>query len=164
MLLSWKQPLVRLVALALALAPLILLGIVAVLWVGGRTPEWVFWKIGLVFLIAVEILAATAAVIAFSGGLFCGILIFSTSRRTKSRGTLARGLLLSVSILAALATVEVVSALWQYRSHHGTALPVGGLRGTHSPRRHCSLWRCPRSINCPPTFPMPTATARSTSL
>jgi tetratricopeptide (TPR) repeat protein len=153
-LLLWKVPLRRLVLLTFALAPLVLLVIIAAFWIKSRTPEWVFWKIGLVFLIVIEIVCGIAAALSLLGALVCGVLLGSRNRqRTTGLGAVARGLLLSISILAALTMAEAASAFWQYWSHRHTALPIGGLRGTTSLAGGVRLSELPGVDQLPSRFP-----------
>jgi lysophospholipase L1-like esterase len=117
----------RLVVLSILLAPVVYLGIWGAFWMGSRTPQWVFWKIGLVLLLITEVAYCIAALLSLIGSLACGVLLLTRSRRRVARGVVARGLLLSGSTLAALALAEAGSAVWQERSHRGTTLPTGGL-------------------------------------
>ncbi len=117
----------RLVSLTLVLAPVVLIAIVATLWLQARIAEWVYWKAMLICLIALEaayVATATAAVVSTI------VMSIFLSRARKGRGTrliLARGLLLSVSLLIGLASAEAISAFWSMRSQQDSAMPVGGL-------------------------------------
>jgi len=149
-----KEPLRRLVLLTIALAPLVLLGILAVLWIASRTPEWVYWQIGLVFLIVMHIVFGIAALLSLLGVLVCGVLVcVRVRRRTKGLGIVARGLLLSVSLLAALAVAEAAAGLWQRALHRHTALPVGGLRRANRRAGEVHLSELPSLDQLPSKFP-----------
>jgi lysophospholipase L1-like esterase len=143
----------RLVRLTIVLAPLVLLGIVATLWIKSAIPEWVFWKIGLVFLIAVEGVFALATALSLAGVLVCGVLVCKRSRERRSVGAIARWLLLSLATLAALVVAEASSAVWQLRYHRRTALPIGGLRGPMPFEGGIHLARLPSVDQLPSAFP-----------
>jgi hypothetical protein len=65
--------------------------------------------------------------VAVTGTVVLGFLVFKR-RRTPGRGTgFARPLLLCISLLLATIVVEAVSAIWQFRLHRSTAVPIGGL-------------------------------------
>ncbi len=149
-----KTPLGRLVLLTIALAPLVLLAIVATLWILSHTPEWVFWEIGLIFLIVIETLFGVAAGFSLLGALVCGVLVLGRIRqRAPGLGVVARGLLLAISILAALAMAEAASVLWQSWSHRHTALPTGGLHGTTGLADEVPLSQLPAVDQLPNDFP-----------
>ncbi len=149
-----KTPLGRLVLLTIALAPLVLLAIVATLWILSHTPEWVFWEIGLIFLIVIETLFGIAAGFSLLGALVCGVLVLGRIRqRAPGLGVVARGLLLAISILAALAMAEAASVLWQSWSHRHTALPTGGLHGTTGLADEVPLSQLPAVDQLPNDFP-----------
>src|SRR5262245_19902377 len=120
---------VRRLALAtIVLAPVVLAGLLAAFWLKSLIPRWVYWKMGLLFLIAVDVAYGVIAAIAILGTLVLGILLFERRRERTSRLTVARGLLLCVSVLMGLAVAEATSAVWQIQSHRDTAMPVGGLQ------------------------------------
>jgi len=148
-----EAPLGRLVLLTVVLAPLVLLGIFAVLWVKSRTPEWVYWKIGLVCLILVEIVYSIAAVLSLLGAIAGGVLLVRGRFDLTMRGLVARGLLLAISILAALGVAEAASAVWQRRSQRRTALAVGGLRGMTPRGGEVQLAEIPGLGQLPSRFP-----------
>ncbi len=153
-LLLLRTPLGRLVLLTIALAPLVLLGILATLWITSRTPEWVYWQIGLVVLIGIEFVFGIAGALSLLAAVVCGVLVFGRSRqRTPGLGVVARGLLLAISILAGLAMAEAASAVWQRWIHRHTALPVGGLRGTSSRGGGVHLSELPAVNQLPSEFP-----------
>ncbi len=139
----------RIIRLTIGLAPLVLLGIFATL----ATPGWVFWQIGLVFLIVIEGLFALAATLSLFGAIVCGVAL-RTGKRERARQSVAgRGLLLATAILAALTLAEAASAVLQYRYHRRTALPVGGLREIAAKTDGVHLASLPAVDQFPSGFP-----------
>jgi lysophospholipase L1-like esterase len=147
-----KGQFLRLARLTIVLAPLVLLGIVGTLWIKSATPEWVFWKIGLVFLTIVEGVFVSAAFLSLVGVLVCGVIVFKRSRERRSVRGVGRWLLLSLSTLAALAVAEAGSSVWQQRYHSRTALPVGGVRGAQSAKAVFHLAELPTVDQLPSAF------------
>jgi hypothetical protein len=61
------------------------------------------------------------------GVVLAGFLLVRGKRFERRRSTLARSLLLCVSLLLAAAAAEVVCRFWQDMEHSRTATPIGGL-------------------------------------
>lgn len=106
-----------------ALAPLVLLAIVAVLWVDSITPRWVYWEAGLIFLIALEAAYGVALAAAPIGTVALGVLAARSRRRGRPRPGVARGLLLCGSVWFGLAAAEAAAVLWEMRPRRGTPAP-----------------------------------------
>ena len=124
-----KSQLRRLLLLTIGLVPVVWLAVFGFLWLQNRIPAWMYWKAGLVFLIALEIVYGTSLMLAVTGAVGFAILFFRWRTRTKIPSTAARGLLLCISLLCGLATAEAACAAWLRRSHRGVAVPVGGFGG-----------------------------------
>src|SRR5262245_7184599 len=143
----------RLVLLTAALAPLVLLTILAGFWIHGLIPKWVYWEAGLIFLIALEVAYGVTVAGTLLGTLVLGILLVRTKGPRTRRPYAARGLVLCLSLAIALAGAEVASAVWWARSRRGSAMPAGGLRGAQSreaPRSMPEPWT---DIDAPTEFP-----------
>ena len=97
-------------------------------WIQSHVPRWVFWKTGLVFLIAAEIVYCFTAAATLTGGLVFGAMIIQRRRSRTSRRKLARGILLCASLVIGLGLAEAASGIQLYLLHRNTAIPVGGLR------------------------------------
>jgi hypothetical protein len=98
----------RLAVLTAALAPLVLLAILAGFWIHSLIPKWAYWEAGLIFLIALEVAYGVAALL---GTLVLGVLLIRAKGPRTRRPYAARGLLLCLSIGIALAGAEVASAV-----------------------------------------------------
>ena len=154
----WKtarRQLVRLVLLTAGLAPIVALILIGLVRLHHDTPEWVYWKAELIFLIAVEIAYAVTASLSLIGTLVLVFLLIRRPGNGKSRPVLARGLLLCVALLCSLAIAEAVCARWVSWSRRSTVVPVGGLgideRSDPSPRFAHPL----QQINLRSNFPDP---------
>jgi lysophospholipase L1-like esterase len=132
---------------------LVLSGIVAALAVTRFIPEWLFWKIGLVFLIVVESLFCVAAALSVLGILVCGVLVCKRFREPAGVGFAGRGLLLSITMVAALALTEAACAVWKKRYQGRSALPLGGLRQTANLAGQVRLSPLPAVDQLPGEFP-----------
>jgi hypothetical protein len=105
--------------------------LMAAWWGLGRIPTWFFWVVGLVFLLAVELIYGTAVVLtAVALPVLSVLLIRGRGRRGPQPWGMAvpRGLLLCAALSICLVAAEVVSAVWQARARRQTAVPIGGLR------------------------------------
>jgi hypothetical protein len=132
------RPLVRLALVTAGLAPVVALVLIGLSKLQRDTPEWVYWKAELIFLITLEIAYGVTASLCLLGMLVLGFYFFRRRDRGASRPVLARGLILCVALLCGLAMAEAVCAAWISWSHRSTAVPVGGLgideRSDPSPR------------------------------
>jgi len=127
----------ELTLLAICLAPIVSLFFLDWFAIRKRIPGWVYWQTHLIFLIAGEtIYAATVVVTVLLTPVLCSVY-FRGRRKGTTRPAVARGLLCSVCLLLALGMAEAVCAVWQYRAHRTTVMPVGGLR--NEPFNHGSL-------------------------
>ncbi len=142
----------RLVVLTLALAPVILLAIVATFWLQTRIAEWVYWKAGLVCLISLEAAYVAIATSAVVSTILLSIFLIRTRRRKVGSLVLARGLLLSISLLIGLGSAEAISALWLMRSQEDSAMPVGGLRDSPHAFSGKRMPEVGRSFDAPTKF------------
>jgi tetratricopeptide (TPR) repeat protein len=117
----------RLVLLTAGLAPLVALVLIGLGRLHRDTPEWVYWKVELLFLITLKVAYQVAALLSFVGSLVIGFLLFRAARKGEGRPLLIRGLMLCIALLSGLALSEVVCAAWLSWSRRDTAVPVGGL-------------------------------------
>jgi len=132
----------RLALLTLALFPIVFFLLTLWVWLEGRVPESIYWKTELVFLIAAELAYGVAVAAAIPGTLVLGLLFFRRRWSGPSRAALARPLVLCLALLLASLAAEAASAIWQYRAHRFSAMPVGGFwRDTGSSPR--SRFRTP---------------------
>jgi len=132
----------RLGVWTIGLAPVVCISIITVLWVDSRLPRWVYWKIGLIFLIVMEIAYGIAAVLAVLGIPVQGFFLFSRWRSRSGRVAAARGLSLCVCLLLGLLAAEAVTAVWMARARRATAMPVGGFAEENRP-----AWLADRPIS-----------------
>jgi hypothetical protein len=138
--------------LTIALIPVVALCLVIWFALGKRIPGWVYWQIKLAFLIEVEILYAVTAIATLLVMPVLGFLFFRARRAGTPRPRVARGLLCSCCLVLALATAEAVSAVWQFRTHRTTAMPVGGLRAQARLNPSLRFAAPPQSIDLPTKF------------
>ena len=129
-------------------------GLSSIGWFAFRKqiPTWVFWKTQLVFLIAVEILYAATVVLTVLATPVLFSVFLRTRRTGTSRPAVARWLLCALSLLLGFGMAEAASAVWQFRSHRTTLMPVGGLR--NAPARYSRV-RFPKpsqKIDLPTSF------------
>jgi hypothetical protein len=126
-----------LAVLTVSLFPLVSVGVIASFWIPATMVDRLLREASIPFLIVIECAYAVALVLAVIGAIVFVILYFRGRRRGTSRPAVARGLLLSVSLLFALGVAEAASACWRSWSHRNIAMPVGGLaRGEGAkPRR-----------------------------
>ena len=122
----WAQ-IGRLVLLTAGLAPLVALALIGLGRLHRVTPEWVYWKAELIFLISLKIAYQVTALLSFVGSLVIGFLLYRAVRKGGRRPLLARGFMLCIALLSGLAFSEVVCAGWLSWSHRDTAVPIGGL-------------------------------------
>jgi hypothetical protein len=136
--LTARRQLVRLAIVTAGLAPIVALVLIGLSRLHHDTPEWVYWKAELIFLIALEIAYGVTAFLSVLGTLVLAVLLIRRRASGKSRPVLARGLILCTALLSSLAVAEAVCAGWVSWSRRSTAVPVGGLgideRSDPSPR------------------------------
>jgi len=118
----------RLALWTVGLVPFVFLLLTLGVWLEGRVPTWIYWKAKLVFLIAAEVAYAAMMTVAVAGTLIFGFLLFWRRRIPPRRVVFARPLLLCVSLLLASIAAEAACAIWQYRLHRFSVMPVGGFR------------------------------------
>jgi hypothetical protein len=124
----------RLLLLTIGLAPMVLVGVIAAFWIESNVPEWVYWKVGLIFVLGFEAAYAATIALAVPGAIGLGCRLVLGKARQWGQSAARRGLLLCVALLCALATAEAVCAVWERRAHRATAVPVGGLKGDAPPK------------------------------
>ena len=127
---SWiiaRRQLVRLALFTAGLAPIVALVLVGLSRLQQNTPDWVYWKAELIFLIALEFAYGATASLSVLGTLVFAFLLIRRRSKGTSRPALARGLTLSIALLCSLTLAEAVCASWVSWSHRSTAVPVGGL-------------------------------------
>jgi len=118
----------RLALWTIGLFPIVFLILTFWVWLEGRVPTWIYWEAKLVFLIAAEGAYATMTTVAVAGALIFGFLLFWRRRSPARRAAFARPLSLCVSLLLASIAAEAACAIWQYRAHRFSVMPVGGWR------------------------------------
>lgn len=116
--------------LTLVLVPLILGAILGCYWIVDRTPVWVYWKIGLIFLLSADHVYAFA--VAGAMVLLAALILRSLRgwRDTTSRRAAARGALLCASIGVSALLAESVAAFLLAREDRSAAIPIGGVSRT----------------------------------
>jgi hypothetical protein len=104
------------VRLTVVLLPAVLAGLLLVFWIKDHVPAWVFWRIGLGFLIALEVAYVAIPAAALIASPVLVILVQRERRKGRSRPALARGLLVCVSVLLGVALSETAAAAWRARA------------------------------------------------
>src|SRR4051812_31198169 len=134
------------------LVPLALGALCVYFWIWEDAPKWVYWRLGLGVMIALEVAYdVVVATCLIAVPVLC-VRLYRARRTGIRRPASARGLLLAVSTLFALGMAEGAAAVWQARAHRRTAVPVGGLqrvRGAEPPVAPAT----PIEIELPTTFP-----------
>jgi hypothetical protein len=145
----------RLVVLTAVLAPIVLLTILAGFWIHSVVPEWVYWEVGLIFLIVLEIAYGLTVAFALLGALVLAIVLVRGKGTRARRLYAARGLVLCLSIGIALGAAEVASAVWSAVSRRGSAMPDGGLPRASSREDPHNMPEPDTKIDAPTEFPDP---------
>ncbi len=141
--------------LTLGLLPVTLTAPLLSFWIRDHVPKWVYWRIGLGFLIALEFAYIAVPVLALVAAPLLVVHALRARRRGQSRRALwlARGLLLSVSVLLGAVLSETAAATWRVWADRGLPRMTGDggakPKGTPSPRID------PRAITLPSDFPKP---------
>ena len=117
----------RFVLLTVGLAPVVALGLIGLSRLRRDTPEWVYWKAELIFLIALELAYQVTVLLSLLGGIVFGFLLVRRSGQGKRRRWTARGFILCTALLCSVALSEAVCSAWLASSRRDTAVPVGGL-------------------------------------
>src|SRR4051812_43628968 len=87
---DFGRRLLRWIWLTLVLAPFVLAGIVTFFWMKNDVPGWVYWKIGLILLIATEAAYIAAFAFALPGALVTGVSLIRGRGGRNRRMTIAR--------------------------------------------------------------------------
>jgi hypothetical protein len=140
------------VVLTFALVPVVLFCLIVWFAVARRIPQSVYRQVELVFLIEVEILYAVAAVAALVVMPVVGFLYVRGRRVGRLGPKVARGLLCSCCLVVALGAAEAGSAVWQYRTHRTTVMPVGGLRTGAQVNQPLRFAAPPETVELPRKF------------
>ncbi|MDR3622385.1 MAG: SGNH/GDSL hydrolase family protein [Paludisphaera borealis] len=150
---SRSSPTLRFYALlTLVLTPLILAVILGYFWIVDRTPVWVYWKIGLIVLIGIDLAYALAIASAVGFLAILAIRLFRGLGDFRRREAAAHGALLCFSIVCCVLLAESVVAFWLAREDRMAVVPTGGLRassGQNEPEPPGSL----ESVELPTAFP-----------
>ena len=117
----------RVVRWTVILFPIVFLCLSIWYFIERQIPQWYYWEAELVCLISAEVAYSAIVTAAVIGVVVAGFFLVRGERFERSRSTLARSLLLCVSLLLAATAAEVVCGLWQERQHSRTAMPIGGL-------------------------------------
>ena len=132
----------RLALLVVVLFPVVLTVLLLGFWVKRFVPEWIYWQAALVFLLAVELAYGLMVAASIPGALVLGLLLFRPTLARPARVALARPFLLCISLLIASLAAEAAAAIWQYRAHRFSGLPLGGLQRDTASSPH-SRFRAP---------------------
>ncbi len=100
----------RAVGWTIVLFPAVLLALISGFWIWNDVPTRVYWKAGLLLLIALEIAYAVSVSLAALGALFFGVLVVRTRRSGRSLPWPPRGLQLCGSVLLAAILIEAACA------------------------------------------------------
>ena len=98
-------------------------------WFHDHIPDQVFWRMGLAFLNALEIVYCVTAALAFVSAVILAALSFVRRGKAVARGKLARALLLSVSLSIGLLLAEAATAFWLRFAHPGPLIPPRACTG-----------------------------------
>lgn len=129
-----RSPAIRSYArLTLVLAPLVLALIFGGFWISDHTPRWVYWEIGLIFLLGLDFAYAFVIGLVVVGVPVLVLLRRRGRRVPGRRAATARGLLLCLSIALAALMAEAVAGVWLAREDRTTVLPAGGLVSSRAP-------------------------------
>jgi hypothetical protein len=144
----------RVAILTLRLAPVVLIVLIALALLQDYVPKSVQWKAALAFVLALEVAYGATLVLTLIGALVLGVVLCRRGRAARGPAV-ARGLLLCVSLIVGLLGAETASAVWLYRSHRQTPLPVWGR--SHGPLSWLGNQDAPPrwDIELPTTFPDP---------
>src|SRR5579883_2209503 len=147
----------RVVLLTIGLAPAVLLVLIGLVRLYDRIPGWVYWKAGLILLIAAEFAYGVTVALTVLGMVVLGVVWVRTPGSWTSRRRLsaARGLLLCGSLVIALVLGEAIAALWLIRARNATAMPAGGQRWKPSWQPMGPTPEVPVAIQPPTEFPDP---------
>jgi hypothetical protein len=145
----------RVTLVTLGLAPVVTCVLVGLVKLEHDTPEWIFWKAELIFLIGVEIAHGITVFLATVGALILGALFFQRRGRGLSQPHVARGLVLCVALLCGFAVSEMVCARWLSWSNRFTAVPVGGFDVNDGAEKTARFAKPPEHINLRSNFPDP---------
>ncbi len=120
-----------------------------------QLPMVVFWRAGLVFAIALEVVYGMALLVCLVGVPVQTVLLARARKRQRRRPAIARGLLLCVSVLLSLAMAEATAAIVRAYSRRSTAVPVGGLGRDPRAAEPTRLPDPPDRVQFPEVFPDP---------
>ena len=139
----------RLALLTLGLVPAVLIFLCASLWLHSSIPTWLYWKAGLIFLTALEVIYWLTVVLTFLCVLVTGVLVFRRGRRGLAPGGVPRIPLLCINgfqsfrggighcgLAAPIASTDRASGRWPARGDisHAILRPrrrSGGHRASH---------------------------------
>jgi hypothetical protein len=144
----------RFASTTLILAPIMFALLYGLVWLNDHVARWVYWKVGLILLVAGEIAYGVVLGAAVLGTLALGLMLRTRNRPPVQRRSLMRGLVVCLSLVGALLGAEVVAALWQSFTSRAAALPAerarrkGTARGASTPGNPVEL---PRKFEALPT-------------
>lgn len=92
-----RLPAKRLVWLAMWLAPLVFLALLGIFWIYDHIASWAFWKAGLIFLIAAEVVYGLTLALLIPGTLVFAFLV-CWRRRRQAAGQLVPALVVAVRV------------------------------------------------------------------
>ncbi len=121
-------------------------------WLHDHIPDRVAWRMGLAFLIALEIAYCVTAATALLGAALLAALLFLRRRNAAPRGRLARGLLLCMSLAITLLLAEAATAVWRRFAHTGSGITAGDLRPRSGPGRFDFAPNEAQKLNAPERF------------
>jgi lysophospholipase L1-like esterase len=141
--------------LMIGLLPVVLAALLLFFWIRDHVPRWVYWRIGLGFLIALEVAYIAVPVLALVAAPLLVVHGLRARRRGQGRRALwlARGLLLSLSVLLGAVLSETAAATWRAWADRGL-LRMTVDRGS-KPQGTPPLQIDPQPITLPSQFPEP---------
>jgi lysophospholipase L1-like esterase len=152
---NFGRQLLRWIVLVLVLAPVVLAGIAAFFRIRSDVPGWVYWKIGLIFLITTELAYIAAFAVAIPCAFVSGVSLVRGRGERNRRPAIARWFVLCLSILFAPLLAEAASLLWRRGPHQDRVMPVGGLRDRVHPDPTTRVALPPAEVKLPTEFPDP---------
>ncbi|WP_422930224.1 hypothetical protein [Singulisphaera sp. PoT] len=150
------KKLVKLTAIAAAIAITVLLGGFGLIDLYERTSEASRWRAALGFVIGLEIAYVVALVTCSIAVPSLIVTLLRARKQRRKRPWAARALLLCLSLVIGFSVSEVVAAVVRARYLRSTAVPVGGLKEASDKGLKGEMPRRLDEVVLPETFPEPT--------
>jgi hypothetical protein len=110
------------------LFPVVLVGLIFAFWLASAVPTWVFWRVALVLLVALEVVYGASVAVAAACALLLGALALRRGRRAWTAPWLTRGLVVCGAILVAAMVAEAAGAAWRIGAQRSSATSAGAPR------------------------------------